>query len=267
MNLRDGWAEDGEDVWYTAPHGRRQRGRWATCQGCQERFPSLPSNRGLYCSRSCQTRASGGSNRATRLDLFEQWTPEECWLAGLLWADGHYGSDRGTPRVQINLTDEDAVAAVALITGAAYHTHQQGPRDGYARKPIHRLSFGERGAVKRLFDVGFGEWPLGWPTLPHPTSFLRGAFDGDGSVVWCQQGGRRKTATAPLRLHTSLCGTVPFLEGAQRLLAEHGVAPKTISRHAGIWRVQWNHADSLRLAAVMYSEPGPCMARKRDTWG
>jgi hypothetical protein len=234
-------------------------------------FPSIPGNPGVYCSGRCRGQVIGGSNRATRPDLFTSWTPEECWLAGLLWADGHYNESRpGKPRIMLNLTDEDAMKHAVAITGGRYGTHSQPTFDGYNRKPVHRMSFGERHAVRRLVAIGFMEPKLttrSWPDLPHLASFLRGAFDGDGSVLLHQQGGRKKTAGSPLRLHSALCGSVPFLEGVQAFLVPYGIAPKKIlggNAMKSVWKVQWNHRDSLRLAAMMYAEPGPFIARKRE---
>lgn len=224
----------------------------------------------MYCSKSCWGQCVGGTNRTTRADLFASWTPEECWLAGLLWADGHYNESRpGKARIMLNLTDEDAMKHAVAITGGRYGTHSQPIFDGYNRKPLHRMSFGERHAVRRLVAIGFMEPKLttrSWPDVPHPASFLRGAFDGDGGVLLHQQGGRKKTAATPMRLFSSLCGSMLFLEGVQAFLAPSGITPKKIIDTGSVSKVQWNHRDSLRLAAVMYAEPGPCIARKRETF-
>ena len=55
-------------------------------------------------------------------------------------------------------------------------------------------------------------------------------------------------------------------EGVQAFLANWGITPKKIRAHNGTWCAQWNHRDSLTLAEVIYSEPGPCLARKRDVF-
>jgi hypothetical protein len=206
--------------------------------------------------------------RQGRPDLFERWTPEECWLAGLLWADGHYAVRGKYRAVMLNLTDEEIIAAAANVIGCPYRTYDQHPTAG-GRKPLHRLSFGHPVPVGRLAAVGFSEPKLTtrpWPELPHPASFLRGLFDGDGCVTWHQQGGRHKTPRTPWRLFCHLCGSLPCIEGFQQFLHGYGISPKKPIRNGSIHRVNWNHADSLRLAAVMYSEAGPCLQRKRETF-
>lgn len=265
--MKGEWVEEPDGLWYYSPgRTRRQRGRWGTCKICGERFPATRRVPGSYCTKKCWGRDVKGAPPATRLDLFERWSPAECWLAGLLWADGHYCVRQSWSSVQLNLTDEEAIAHAAKITGGRYRTHEQHVRDGYVRKPVHRMTFGERHAVARLVAVGFAEPKLttrSWPNLPHLASFLRGAFDGDGSVLLHQQGGLRKLPTSPLRLHASLCGSERFLAGVQRFLAGYDITPKKIINHNGVWKIQWNHTDSLRLAGVLYSEPGPLLSRKK----
>lgn len=270
MNLKKGWTEDETGLCYTSPSGRKSRGRWAACLVCSEWFPAVVSNPGKYCSKQCLGRAKGGANRNSRLDLFVHWTPEECWLAGLLWADGHLSVNGTKSAVQLNLTDEEAAAHAARIIGCRYHTHEQRwNHDGYERKPVHRLQFGARDAVGRFAAIGFDKPKLTtrpFPALPYSAAFLRGLFDADGSVTWHRQGGRKRSANAALRLHSELSGGVPVLEGAQTFLADHGIAPKKIGRNGSVWKVQWNHHDSLQLAAVLYADAGPCIARKRETF-
>jgi hypothetical protein len=268
MTLKENWTEEDGVLWYQPPKSRaRQRGRWRTCQKCGNPYPSLRKPDG-YCSRRCWGQTTGGSNRVTRPDLFKHWTLEECWLAGLLWADGCL-HDRGTKKtVVLGLVDEDAIMQAALVTGCHPRSSPQAP----PRKTMHSISFGERTAIARLEAVGMGEPKLTtrpWPDLPHPGAFLRGVFDGDGSVMWHQQGGRRKTARSPLRLYSHISGSALLLGGVQSFLQGYGVAPKKIflnGRANPIHRIGWNHADSMRVADAMYADAGPYMERKRATF-
>jgi hypothetical protein len=61
-----------------------------------------------------------------------------------------------------------------------------------------------------------------------------------------------------------MCGTRLLLAGMQEWLADQGIPSHAIGRNGTGWRVQWSHRDSLRLAELMYGEPGPFLARKRD---
>lgn len=239
------------------------------CQVCREDFPAHPRNPGLYCSLSCRGKVCGGSSRATRPDLFEHWTPEECWLAGLIWSDGnygHHGSAHGENwRITLRLTDEDILATAAGIAGCSYQTAPNMHGMGINPKPVHTLRFGERHAVSRIAALGMSESKLTsrpFPDIKHPGSFLRGAFDGDGSVTrYVQKAVKRR----PERLMSTLFGGPVFLAGVQDFLVGYGIKHHTVrpkEPRGRVFYLSWAHGDSMRLAGVMYSEDGPRMDRK-----
>src|SRR5579859_272007 len=185
--MQKSWSiEDGIPWWYSPSGLRRLRGEWRTCLNCGEAFPAVKSGRGRYCSPSCSSVVSGGNRYATRSDLFLRWTPEECWLAGLLWADGS-PTTKGSYAVgsiSLSMTDEEAVAAAAAIAGRGYSRVER-RYEAWGSKPLYRFQIGHREAVSRIFAHGMAEPKLTtrpWPDLPHPASFLRGVFDGDGTV-------------------------------------------------------------------------------------
>ena len=272
MNLKPGWSETDGELWYARPGGGgrvRARGVWRTCQNvrCGARFPSLPGNPGKYCSFSCIHSANGGHHRrGTRDDLFTRWDVDECWLAGILWTDGSLcdaNDGRGTRKVKIAMTDQAVIQEAARITGCTPHSYEQKP----PRQTVHEIRFAARDVVGRLAEAGMDQPKLttrSWPALPHPAAFLRGLMDGDGYVTWHYQG--KRTATSKLRLFACLCGSMPLLTGAQGYLKEFGIKPKNpypAGASKRIYSVGWNHADCLRLAKILYSDDGPCMARKR----
>jgi len=188
------------------------------------------------------------------------WPPERRWLAGLLWADGHLAEDR---RVHLNLVDEQTLAAAAALVGRSYGTSPGKKRPGGGRySPLHRLTFTDDEFVSALVSLGFGPKPLRpWPSALTSGAFLRGMFDGDGSVRWVLA---RNECTPHLR--TVLSCQVPVLEGCQGWLTGRGFRPGCIvprPHSPGSGQLQWAHYDSLRLAKLMYAEPGPYMTRKR----
>lgn len=266
MKLRPWWSIEGGSVWYQPP-GRewRIRGVVRVCRQCDEEFPALKSNPGIYCSKRCLGRVIGGSNRVCHTDLFEQWTPEECWLAGVLWTDGTYYKAQRGYAAQVIMTDEDVVSSAARIVGADYHTVVRPA----PRKPVYRFKFCEASVMERLGAAGMALPKLDgrpFPDLPHSASFLRGAFEGDGYVLICPPRPYRKrgrTYMSCLTIKSSICGGRTFLEGVQEYLSGCGIAPKRVKPHGSIWRIDWAMADTLRLEEIMYAERGPFMLRKR----
>lgn len=192
--------------------------------------------------------------------MFTEWTPDERWLAGLLWADGYLTKD-AYRHVQLNLVDEQTLAAAAKVAGREYSTGRAFPRkDGGMYKPLHRMLISDPDATGRLVALGFGPKPDRiWPAQIASGAFFRGLFDGDGSA------GFRTESNGKRYLHTSLCGPYAVLAGAAEWLAGHGIEPRKIGQKTGRSRyIQWARADSLRLAEIMYAESGPFMERKRE---
>jgi hypothetical protein len=186
--------------------------------------------------------------------LFSAWTPAERWLAGLLWADGHLVP--GSGRVQLNLTDEDAIEAAQALTDGRRYASQ--PPAKPTHRALHRLGFTDEAGV--LARLGFGPKPERvWPDEIGSAAFLRGLFDGDGSVGWYGDGHGQS-----LYRRAMICGPLAVVTGAGSWLAEQGVRPRDPRPHGSVWQLTWRHRDSLRLAEIMYAEPGPCIARKRD---
>lgn len=187
-------------------------------------------------------------------DLFGRWTPGERWLAGLLWADGYI--EPGKHRIQLNLVDEDVIKAAAAVVecGGFGCNIYRSPARGMHRT-LHRLVFTD--VLGEMTRLGFGRGPdRTWPAELASGAFLRGLFDGDGTVFWREVSGYKY-------LCTSLCGTRAVLDGAQNWLAGQGIPPKSVLKQPGLWKIRWHHHDSMRLAGVIYADAGPCMERKR----
>lgn len=191
--------------------------------------------------------------------LFTAWTPAERWLAGLLWADGHILPDRSRGhRIILNLVDGDVIGLAAEVIGPAHRRYPPQPPRKPAWRPLHRLEFTD--TLGALAGLGFRPKPdRRWPAELASAELLRGLFDGDGSVCW-HDGGRGEKP----RLRAVLDSPAAVLEGANQWLADQGIRPRNLNRHGPVgWRLRWAHRDSMRLAAIMYAEPGPCMARKQ----
>lgn len=256
--------EDGE-IWYADSRGQRRRGRWATCPQCGEAFPA--ERRRVYCSNSCSGKAGrppGGNQQ-----VFSTWSAEEAWLAGLIWADGSLvrpGKRALSPYVKVGSVDREITDEAARILGVRVSTYAPPA----PRKPFHTVRVSGK-PVDRLIAAGLGHDKTmsgGLPDLArglHAAAFMRGLFDGDGSVGLYVN--PSKVSQEP-RLKSHLVGTPEAMHDAREVLvARAGVRRNKVCSHSGsrlVAQLFFNHADSLRLAEFIYSEPGPFLARKRD---
>lgn len=223
----------------------------------------MPGNPGHYCSFEC--RAQAPRTQGGRPDLFATWSPDEAWLAGLLWSDGCLVGGRTYERITLNVTDQE----IAEVAGALAGRPVQMPKVTPPRKPIYRVSIGHKDAVSRMKAIGLIERkslvlppPMGLPEAVLP-SFVRGFFDGNGFVA-LSRNPNVKSLNAPPRLISSITTSASWLQWLQDLLyQEVGIGYRKLVAKASIHAVQYNHGDSLKLASFMYGQVGPSLSRKR----
>lgn len=187
--------------------------------------------------------------------LFKSWTPEEAWLAGLIWADGCLFDDRGTQRVQISTTDEEIAQQVSDITGCSISSSE---RVGN-RKRYYRLGFSSFQPVSRLVSMGLQERKSKcalWPQIPGELpSFVRGYFDGDGTIY--RDAGQ---------LRVAIVGSDSFLLGMERAVRfECEFKQRSLTETAsGMFLLRFDSRQDVdRLYEFMYQPQRPCLERKR----
>lgn len=174
----------------------------------------------------------------------------------------------GHQHVLVVSTDEEIARSAAEVAGTNYLQKIHNGRVGYSRKPIFTVRIGSRFAVARLQAQGLAprksldcEFPLALPDEALP-AFVRGYFDGDGSVgVYRNKSVRSVSHTG--RLIASFNGSAPFLLSLRDVLHRRAGTPENkLIQNGAIWRLQVNHADALRLASFMYQDDGPRLTRK-----
>ena len=264
--LKPRWTVDENDEpWYWQSPSHRQRGQWRNCQQCGRRFPSPFANLGKFCNQSCSAKANARPGQWYP-DLFQLWTPQESWLAGLIWADGCLYEHRGRWLVGLALTDDDLLAQAADILRVPTCSYQPRPGLTRARKRMYRLEYGDQAGIARLMSYGLtprksltATWPSG-PLVE--AAFIRGYFDGDGCV--CRPTDVGVSPNRYGRVISTMIGSYGFLDAMQGHLERlGGIQPKRLRAHASVWSVYYGHVDSLRLASVMYADGGPHLERKR----
>jgi len=199
--------------------------------------------------------------------FFAAWNAPEAWLAGLIWADGCLMTDprNGHSHVLIVTTDEPMAVDAAGIAGTDYHRK---PPSKKGRLHTFTVRIGSRFVIERLRELGLTprkSLTCEFPELPAEVvpAFIRGYFDGDGSVsVYRNKNIRSLNHHGRLIVH--FAGSAPFLTRLRHVLAERaGIGPNKLIRNGSIWKLQMNHADALRLATFMYQEgAGPRLVRK-----
>jgi len=247
----------------------RWSAEWDRCRTCGE-TDRPHSSRGLcaLCRQRERKPArqweGGAKNRKFHVDdyIFEKWTEKSAYLFGVIASDGHVGTGKYENRVQIAISkkDEDWLSLLAKLFGFNGNVGGYTLTDEYGSREIVRFTFASPSMADRLRASGVKE-PRAADAVPDAVfgHFVRGYFDGDGSVFTDSQSKKLKTNfVGSSGLITKLRDRLGKLAGVSAAMQVH---PKTNSPHA--FSVTYAFRDTCRLANFMYLEAEFCLQRKR----
>jgi len=193
--------------------------------------------------------------------------PETDWHAywlGFLAADGcvFTGNRQYLVRLRLKASDEDHVRDFAEGTGS--NAPVKMAKDGYVQVEYHGrdlvAALARWGIVpNKTFTIGL---PNDFPQHLLP-AFIRGYFDGDGSIYWRSRGSWR-AATCKF-----VSGSAPMIEGLRDTLTCAGVATGKISPGSGraiVLPVLAARSNLCRFAEYLYADATVWLPRKRTVF-
>jgi len=201
-----------------------------------------------------------------------EWTADRAYAVGLIATDGNLSRKPG--RVSITSNDVDLLEAVRqrLDVSAQITPH----RGGYGHR-CHRLAWSDLQFYKWLLEIGLTpakSLTLGPLAIPkqHFVDFLRGAIDGDGTVLVYTDRYHTGTSASYVyqRLYVSIVSAsrafVSWIQtAAQDVLGVRGSINCVRSERRRImWRLCYAKRESISvLRAIYYAPDVCCLARKR----
>jgi len=205
------------------------------------------------------------------------WTPNLAYIIGLLVTDGNLSGDgrhiiMRSSDTQLLKTFKECLSLSNKI-GTTHH-------NGWSTKPSYRIQFGDVQFYRWLTRIGLlpaKTYTIGAITVPDEyfRDFLRGHFDGDGSVTGYTD--RYNTYKNPRYIYTRIW--IRFISASgihikwlrSRILQLTGVKghiweSKKIQpgRTTTMWDLKFGKKESMALLNWMYYAPDlPCLHRKR----
>ena len=180
-------------------------------------------------------------------DFFSNWSPEMAYVLGLIITDGCI-SKTGT--VSLNMNDRELLEKVKETMGSAHKIipskHQKG---------LYYYHFSRKGMIKdleKLCVVPRKSLIVKFPDVPQAylPDFIRGVFDGDGSVFF-----EKRSGFVTLRTNF-VSGSKDFIEGLEKCLGSLGMPTRTIYRqktqNAWSYKFVYCHRDSIKLFNILY---------------
>lgn len=190
-------------------------------------------------------------------DYFKTWSHNMAYVLGLWWADGCIYNDR---LFDITLHAKDKYILKQIAAELAY----EGPLQDYVDRQAYRLNFSCKviyndiialgGKERKSLDATFPQVPIEY--LP---DFIRGFFDGDGSV-WFVKGGPR--------INCEFCsGSKDFLITLWDLLKQYAEIQggSLHLANTSCYELVFGMNDSIKIGKFIYNNnPTLFLKRKRD---
>ena len=192
---------------------------------------------------------------------FDEYTEDSCYWAGFLAADGNVDS-KGRIRLMLNYDDIGHLEKFKDFL-ASTHTISSNTTD-YNRCSFE---FTDR-EMCEVLDLNFNIIPnkslsITFPKIPkqYLRDFIRGYFDGDGSV--CESFSNKNSITATLYT-TFTGGSKPFIETLFFMLQQEiGLGGHLQDFSTGAkWQIKYNTNNSITLLDYMYKNSNYCLDRK-----
>jgi predicted DNA-binding protein YlxM (UPF0122 family) len=192
-------------------------------------------------------------------NFFSNWSPEMAYVLGLIITDGCI-SRTGT--VSLCMNDKDLLDKVKKVMGSAHKItpskHQRG---------LYIFHFARENMVKDLKNLGVEPKKsliVKFPEVPQAylPNFIRGVFDGDGSVLF-----KKGSRYFPL-VTKFFSGSKDFIEKLEVKLHELGMPRRTIyqqkTKNGLYYTIVYAHKDSQNLFRILYEDTqnGLFMERK-----
>lgn len=200
-------------------------------------------------------------------NLFKTWTEESAYVLGWLLSDGHMQLiPKKKYSLRWELKDKEAILNIRKCLGSNAKVFERNTREGN----IHYiLVVNSKKMIKSLLDLGLTSQKahnLVFPKIPseHMHHFVRGFFEGDGSVQIAKRPKNQK------QLISYFCSvSKPFLVKLGELLkTEIDLVPKIykeqLSETSDFYKLRYGAKESYALYLYMYKGANYTLSRKKE---
>lgn len=189
-------------------------------------------------------------------DFFSVWSSQMAYVFGFFVADGNLSKGRrGNCYVEFTSTDKEILLK---IRDAIQSDHVIGVRNRNVRwKTSYRLQLGSKKMFMDLERLGVTinkSKVIRFPFVPlkYLANFVRGYFDGDGSVLFSYFRRVGRTKKSPVLLTRFTSGSEDFLISMRALLLRILSVRGSLSWSGGAWCLCYSMNDSKKLFSFMY---------------
>lgn len=180
-------------------------------------------------------------------DYFKEWSPNMAYILGLIYADGCLVKDTYRVDIVLHNDDEYMLYAIRNELQATSNVKRQG------RSNCNYLSFHSPTIYQDLLDIGLfpnKTYTIEMPNVPDEflCDFMRGFFDGDGTIVQSKDNPRINITGASKQMFIQLEGQIERVTGITGRINKKPSDIGTMN-----YRLYYNGLNALDLAKWMYS--------------
>lgn len=182
-------------------------------------------------------------------NFFNKWSPEMAYVLGLIITDGCI-TDTG--KISLDMNEKELLEKVRRVMRSQHNItlskHQEG---------LYCFHFARERLVKDLADLGVlprKSLNVKLPAIPDAflKDFIRGVFDGDGSIYF-----EKRSARYPIRT-TFVSSSQDFIEKLEIALQQLGLPKRAIHKQKtknGIhYKIRYSHENSKKLFEIIYPD-------------
>lgn len=192
-------------------------------------------------------------------DFFGKWSPDTAYVLGFFTADGSmYRTRRGGYFIEFQITDRDLLESIKYALDS---THKISVLER-GRKTLYRLQVGSKQVFLDLLRIGLTpnkSKTVGLPTIPNKLfrHFLRGYFDGDGSIAHGFFKRRNRKTLNHIFYLRFTSGSKSILVDIKSKLSAILAAEGYLGRYSGAWRLNYSKISAQKICEFMYARCSP----------
>lgn len=188
-------------------------------------------------------------------NYFDEQTHDSVYLIGFLAADGCVYSNRNLIKIGLSSVDKDFLKEVNRKIGSTFPIRDYTTKNGF---PVSELKISSSRIKEKLSEYNI--IPKKTSSFTYPKNikeefeldFIRGYFDGDGSV-----------STAGKALRWQICShTKEILQSIVNILNKHGINKVNIQFHNNLYYIQYSTNATKQIFNLLYYQNCFCLSRK-----
>lgn len=230
---------------------KKQRGRISIKEMAEELGRSCA---GIQC-KICKLGLTIGKRVGppnTNISFFEEWSQELAYIVGFFLADGHMANyhREGHYGIRFSITDKDVIEKIVKVCGYKNSIKKYTQRSSV----LYNISISSRFVWEFFESLGFTHNKTFTTRIPKQIPqelmhhFIRGVFDGDGSVCF----GRKHYPKA------TITGSELFIDDVSKLCVEHS----GIYRYNRSFTIRYSGQKAIDFLNYIYKNSTIHMDRK-----